>query len=329
VPRPSAEGLAEETAIVEASTIRAYSGQRLFVGTEANRSGIACNGCIEKCWPHRVVAKCVNMTMSSCQFKAEYRFECDGSSTGEVSMPFIPDRIRDEVVGTVACGEASPFTAEDLQTGPMLDISGPWLGLPTLIDSSPADDSNKMHQEPPASPMDFMSMAAFPETNGSDLSIGFEVSATSAISSEVLSFPPVIPGRCEFQPLPGVLPQLTTSAGIRAGRDSGGQISTSTKQASRPSVSSGYVTKLTSEEIKSQRAKRNRESAKRSRMKTKLMHQAMTETFDRLQEENRALRAVIDKLVASAESISVDGQEKQRGILSDSCLRNMKPSIWE
>jgi hypothetical protein len=71
------------------------------------------------------------------------------------------------------------------------------------------------------------------------------------------------------------------------------------------------------EDIKLQRAQRNRESAKRSRLKSKLLHQKMTETYDRLKDENRALKVLVEKLVEDCRSAPREVQDKLKAILHE------------
>jgi hypothetical protein len=71
------------------------------------------------------------------------------------------------------------------------------------------------------------------------------------------------------------------------------------------------------EDIKLQRAQRNRESAKRSRLKSKLLHQKMTETYDRLKDENRALKDLVERLVEDCRSAPREVQDRLKAILHE------------
>jgi Basic region leucine zipper len=72
-----------------------------------------------------------------------------------------------------------------------------------------------------------------------------------------------------------------------------------------------------SEDVKLQRAQRNRESAKRSRLKSKLLHQKMTATYDRLRDENRALKGLVEKLVEECRSAPPEVQDRLRTIIHE------------
>jgi hypothetical protein len=72
-----------------------------------------------------------------------------------------------------------------------------------------------------------------------------------------------------------------------------------------------------SEDVKLQRAQRNRESAKRSRLKSKLLHQKMTATYDRLRDENRALKGLVERLVEECRSAPREVQDRLRTIIHE------------
>lgn len=80
------------------------------------------------------------------------------------------------------------------------------------------------------------------------------------------------------------------------------------------------VSKPTSDQIKLQRAIRNRESAKRSRMKNKLLHQRLQDTYNTLKDENDALKRIVANLVRNCTKLSPEMHCKLLGILNDKTL---------
>lgn len=240
---------------------------------------------------------------------------CGTHFAGKQPLPLITEGMIRNAVARTSCVDAKPLSAEDLHSRPATT-------LPLSLFESPAMDGNSMeeasdgpYQRQAFEQIELSSVPLFNVADGSEKSYNFGVSAMSTVSSDGIAFPHFGTGCNDVQPLPGIIPQVMTQAMIQSGRDHGEIPPSASKQPRRNGVAASHINKLSSEDIKSQRAKRNRESAKRSRLKTKLMHQAMSETFERLQDENRALRAVIDKLLSSSETAPREVQERLRTIL--------------
>jgi Basic region leucine zipper len=72
----------------------------------------------------------------------------------------------------------------------------------------------------------------------------------------------------------------------------------------------------TATRIKEERARRNRESARRSRLKSKLLRQDMVDTQDRLLEENNALKCLVDGIIETSKDIPFHARDTLLALLS-------------
>jgi hypothetical protein len=207
------------------------------------------------------------------------------------------------------------FSEGDLDSRPAAGFPAHLLGSPGAVLPPAPVSQDRLHR---LQPVQLLSLPFIPATDESGKSDCGGISATSTVSSDLLTIPFATVGGRDAQRMPGILPRAMTPAAIRAGRDPGGLTPSAAKQLRRGADGPAPEAKLPSEEVKAQRARRNRESAKRSRLKTKLMHQVMSETFERLKDENRALREVVDNLLANCKTAPPDVQEKLGDILRGS-----------
>lgn len=273
------------------------------------------------------------LAMNNCgvQMKSQNFYQFRTSLPNNRNAACVSDDVIRKSTTLPSCLHTQP-SSESLVTSSDQDIPMFSIDAPALGGAPMHDLSNGLRGDDAVGKIGFEEISLLDLPLGSGVSGNLGMPGMSAASSEVLTFPTSIStGRIGApQQLPGILPSSCTANRIRFGtsmRTKAARTPSKPKESNDQTRARGphSQVKLSSEEIKIQRAKRNRESAKRSRMKTKMIQEAMTTTFRELQEENRALRIVVNRVVACAENEPSDVQDKLNELLSSAGFLGASP----